>query len=153
MDIYESDEKLYFRVVDYKSGKHTFSLDEVRSGMDIQLILYLFALKGAMPDSIPAGAQYLFASTEKGVTEIKRSGLLLDDEAVSAAANGESGGIYTKGLTKQTIEEMQELQKEMQDAVRSVAERILSGEAEKTPSEKACAFCPVRADCNRAYHR
>ena len=153
VDIYESDEKLYFRVVDYKSGKHTFSLDEVRSGMDIQLILYLFALKGAMPDSIPAGAQYLFASTEKGVTEIKRSGLLLDDEAVSAAANGESGGIYTKGLTKQTIEEMQELQKQMQDAVRSVAERILSGEAEKTPSEKACAFCPVRADCNRAYHR
>ena len=153
VDIYESDEKLYFRVVDYKSGKHTFSLDEVRSGMDIQLILYLFALKGAMPDSIPAGAQYLFASTEKGVTEIKRSGLLLDDEAVSAAANGESGGIYTKGLTKQTVEEMQELQKQMQDAVRSVAERILSGEAEKTPSEKACAFCPVRADCNRAYHR
>lgn len=153
VDIYESEEKLYFRVVDYKSGKHTFSLDEVRSGMDIQLILYLFALKGAMPDSIPAGAQYLFASTEKGVTEIKRSGLLLDDEAVSAAANGESGGIYTKGLTKQTVEEMQELQKQMQDAVRSVAERILSGEAEKTPSEKACAFCPVRADCNRAYHR
>lgn len=153
VDIYESDEKLYFRVVDYKSGKHTFSLDEVRSGMDIQLILYLFALKGAIPDGIPAGAQYLFASTEKGVTEIKRSGLLLDDEAVSAAANGESGGIYTKGLTKQTVEEMQELQKQMQDAVRSVAERILSGEAEKTPSEKACAFCPVRADCNRAYHR
>ena len=153
VDIYESDEKLYFRVVDYKSGKHTFSLDEVRSGMDIQLILYLFALKGAIPDGIPAGAQYLFASTEKGVTEIKRSGLLLDDEAVSAAANGESSGIYTKGLTKQTVEEMQELQKQMQDAVRSVAERILSGEAEKTPSEKACAFCPVRADCNRAYHR
>ena len=153
VDIYENDEKLYFRVVDYKSGKHTFSLDEVRSGMDIQLILYLFALKGAMPNSTPAGAQYLFASTEKGVTEIKRSGLLLDDETVSAAANGESGGIYTKGLTKQTVEEMQQLQKEMQDAVLSVAKRILDGEAQKTPSEKACAFCPVRADCNRAYHR
>ncbi len=153
VDIYESDEKLYFRVVDYKSGKHTFSLDEVRSGMDIQLILYLFALKGAMPNSTPAGAQYLFASTEKGVTEIKRSGLLLDDEVVSAAANGEIENVYTKGLTKQTLEEMQELQKEMQDAVCSVAERILAGEAQKTPSEKACAFCPVRADCNRAYHR
>lgn len=153
VDIYENDEKLYFRVVDYKSGKHTFSLDEVRSGMDIQLILYLFALNGAMPNATPAGAQYLFASTEKGVTEIKRSGLLLDDEAVSNAVNGESESVYSKGLTKQTMEEMQHLQQEMQDAVRSVAERILSGEAEKTPSEKACAFCPVRADCNRAYHR
>ena len=153
VDIYENDEKLYFRVVDYKSGKHTFSLDEVRSGMDIQLILYLFALNGAMPNATPAGAQYLFASTEKGVTEIKRSGLLLDDEAVSNAVNGESESVYSKGLTKQTMEEMQQLQQQMQDAVRSVAERILSGEAEKTPSEKACAFCPVRADCNRAYHR
>ena len=35
---------------------------------------------------------------------------------------------------------------EMQVAVCSVAERILSGEAHKTPSEKACRFCPV-ADC------
>ncbi len=153
VDIYESDEKIYFRVVDYKSGKHTFSLDEVRSGIDIQLILYLFALHGAMPNATPAGAQYLFAATEKGVTEIKRSGLLLDDDVVSAAANGQSENIYTKGLTKQTIEEMQQLQDEMRNAVCSVAERILSGEAQKTPSEKACAFCPVRADCNRAYHR
>ena len=153
VDVFESDEKLYFRVVDYKSGKHTFSLDEVRSGMDIQLILYLFALSGAMPDSTPAGAAYLFASTEKGVTEIKRSGLLLDEDVVSSAINGQSDAPYTKGLTKQTFEEMQQLQSEMQDAVRSVAERILSGEAQKTPSEKACAFCPVRADCNRAYHR
>ena len=152
VDIYENDEKLYFRVVDYKSGKHTFSLDEVRSGMDIQLILYLFALKGAMPNATPAGAQYLFASTEKGMTEIKRSGLLLDDEAISVIANDESESVYTKGLTKQTLEEMQQLQSEMQDAVLSVAERILAGEAQKTPSEKACSFCPVRADCNRAYH-
>ena len=153
VDIYENDGRLYFRVVDYKSGKHTFSLDEVRSGMDIQLILYLFALSGAMPGSTPAGAAYLFASSEKGVTEIKRSGLLLDDDAVSSAINGSGDAPYTKGLTKQTFEEMQQLQSEMQAAVRSVAERILSGEAQKTPSEKACAFCPVRADCNRAYHR
>ena len=148
VDIYESDEKLYFRVVDYKSGKHTFSLDEVRSGMDIQLILYLFALSGAMPGSTPAGAQYLFASPEKGVTEIKRSGLLLNEEAVLSAAGERVGG-----LTKQTLEELQELQREMQNAVLAVADRILSGEAQKTPSQKACAFCPVRADCNRAYHR
>ena len=153
VDLFERDNKLYFRVVDYKTGKHTFSLDEVRSGMDIQLILYLFALQGAIPNGVAAGAQYLFASTEKGVTEIKRSGLLLDDAAVCDAVNGPSDNAYTKGLTKQTMEEMQQLQEEMRAAVCAVAERILSGEAQKTPSEKACAFCPVRADCNRAYHR
>lgn len=152
VDLFENDGKLYFRVVDYKSGKHTFSLDEVRSGMDIQLILYLFALKGAMPNATPAGAQYLFASTEKGVTEISRSGLILNDQIINEAVNGQSEGAYSKGLTEQTLAEMQTLQSEMQDAVLSVARRILSGEAQKTPSEKACAFCPVRADCNRAYH-
>ena len=151
VDIYECNEKIYFRVVDYKSGKHTFSLDEVRSGMDIQLILYLFAIKGALPNATPAGAQYLFASTEKGVTEIKRSGLLLDDEAVNAAVNGQSEVVYSKGLTKQTLDEIQQLQVEMRDAVLTVAQRILAGEAQKTPSEKACTFCPVLADCNRAY--
>ena len=121
--------------------------------MDIQLILYLFALSGAMPNATPAGAQYLFASTEKGVTEIKRSGLILDEEAVSNAVNGQSETVYSKGLTKQTLDQMHQLQAEMQDAVLSVARRILSGEAEKTPSEKACGFCPVRAECNRAYHK
>ena len=44
VDIYENEGKIYFRVIDYKSSKHTFSIDDIRSGLDIQLILYLFAL-------------------------------------------------------------------------------------------------------------
>lgn len=152
VDIYENDGKIYFRVIDYKSGNHTFSLADVRSGMDIQLILYLYALCDAIPNSTPAGAQYLFTARENGVVGIERSGLLLDDPVVAAAITGEGAISYTKGLKKQTLEEMQQLQAEMQDAVLSVAARILSGEAQKTPSEKACKFCQVRADCNRAYH-
>ena len=54
---------------------------------------------------------------------------------------------------KQEEELQQQLQQQMQDVVLSVATRILAGEAEKTPSAEACGFCPVRADCNRAYHR
>jgi ATP-dependent helicase/DNAse subunit B len=120
--------------------------------MDLQLILYLFALKSTYPETTPAGAQYLFATTEKGAIEIKRSGLYLDDKNVSTASNGEVENVYTKGLIKQTISEIEQLQQQMQDVVLSVATRILAGEAEKTPSAKACGFCPVRADCNRAYH-
>ncbi|MBQ9798033.1 MAG: PD-(D/E)XK nuclease family protein [Clostridia bacterium] len=153
VDLYQSEDKLYFRVVDYKSGKHTFSLDEIRSGMDIQLILYLFAVRGALPDASAAGAQYLFASTEKGVTEIKRSGFYLSQEEIVRATDGSLPQSYTKKLTAQSAEEIQALHEEMQKAVCEVAERILAGEAKKTPSEEACTFCPVRADCNRAYHR
>jgi ATP-dependent helicase/nuclease subunit B len=153
VDIYENEGKIYFRVIDYKSSKHTFSIDDIRSGLDIQLILYLYALHGAIPEGTPAGAQYLFASKEKGVIEIQRSGLLLKDDAISAAVDGEDQKIYTKGLTQRTIEEMQQLQDQMRETVLSVAARILSGEARKTPSKEACGFCPVRDDCNRAYRQ
>ncbi len=37
--------KLYLRVVDYKSGKKAFDLAAVKMGLDIQMLLYLFALQ------------------------------------------------------------------------------------------------------------
>ena len=40
IDIFCHKDKIYVRVVDYKSGEHKFSLSDVRSGMDIQLVLY-----------------------------------------------------------------------------------------------------------------
>ncbi len=153
VDLYKSDERVYVRVVDYKSSKHTFSLDEVRSGMDIQLVLYLFAFLAAEPDMIGAGSQYLFASRERGQTEIGRHGFYRNEEALLQAANGEFPSQYTKGLIAQTAEEMEDLHRQMCDAVTSVATRILSGEAQKTPSEKACKFCPLRTHCGSVFRK
>ena len=153
VDLWRNGDQVYLRVVDYKSGKHTFSLDEVRTGMDIQLVLYLFAVLNAQKDALPAGAEYLFASTEKGQTEIKRSGFYLDEEQIKSAMNGESDQFYTKKLLGQSLDGIQALEADMKTAVSAVAERILAGEADKTPSEEACAFCPVRSHCNKAYHK
>lgn len=38
------DGRLYLRVVDYKTGKKSFSLSDVWYGMGLQMLLYLFAL-------------------------------------------------------------------------------------------------------------
>ena len=153
VDIYDNGNAIYLRVVDYKSGKHTFSLDDVRSGMDIQLIVYLFALLAADPRARAFGAQYLYANTEKGITEIQRSGFYLDEEAIRRVADCSENAIYTKRLIPQSAEEIRALHEEMQTAVRAIAERILSGEAQKTPSEQACTFCPIRIHCDRAYRK
>ena len=153
VDMYDDGDAIYLRVVDYKSGKHTFSLDDVRSGMDIQLIVYLFALLAADPRARAYGGQYLYANTENGVTDIRRSGFYLNEEGISRAADSSEGSIYTKKLIPQSAEEIKELHAEMQATVCEIAERILAGEARKTPSEKACTFCPIRTHCDRAYHK
>ncbi len=150
IDLFEHEDKMYVRIVDYKSGKHTFSPKEVKSGMDIQLILYLSAAIAADPKLIPSGAQYLYSSSEGGRIETRRSGFLLEDEMVLSAADATPTGEYTKKLLHTTQEEIKALENDMQEAVKAIATRILAGEAEKTPSPDACKFCPILQNCDRA---
>ena len=153
VDLYEADGKLYVRVVDYKSGVHKFSTDDVRSGMDIQLVLYLFAVLSSDTERYAAGgAQYLYATNDRGKVAIGRSGFLLDDETVRQAADRTPDGQFTKKLILQTEEEINSLTADMNAAVVAAAERILAGDARKTPSKEACLFCPVRAHCDKAHH-
>ena len=154
VDLYEgTDQKLYVRVVDYKSGTHRFRLEDVRTGMDIQLILYLFAVLSSNRERFAAGgAQYLYATNEKGKIGIGRSGFLLESEEMQAAADTSEGAVYSKKLEKLKANDIDALAADMKTAVASVAERILAGEAQKTPSAEACQFCPVRTHCDQAYH-
>lgn len=152
VDLFEHEDKLYVRIVDYKTGRHEFSLDDVKSGVDIQLVLYLFAVVSSDPEHlVPAGAQYLFSHQADGKTKISRSGFLLDDAEIRSAADVTETALYSCDLLRQSAEELKQLTQDMQAAVCSVAERILAGEARKTPSEKACRFCPVREHCDVAY--
>ena len=110
VDGWIKDDKLYLRVVDYKSGKKKFDLANVRMGLDIQMLLYLFALQkegaGYFGKEIePAGVLYLPARdeilpAERGISPealqkerektLKRSGLLLEDPAVLQAMEHEA---------------------------------------------------------------
>ena len=151
VDLFQSNERIYVRVVDYKSGEHRFKLEDVASGMDIQLILYLFAVLSSNPHKLAAGAaHFLYADQENGKTSIKRSGIVLEDESVKQALDSTPNKEFTKKLLPQTEEEIKTRIEEMKSAVTSVAERILAGEAKKTPSEDACRYCPVRDNCDKA---
>ena len=104
------DDKLYLRVVDYKTGRKAFSLSDVWYGMGLQMLLYLFALgrdgeKLYGREIVPAGVMYVPArsvilpvSRDCGDEEaqrlrldgVKRSGVVLDDaEVIEAWEHGE----------------------------------------------------------------
>jgi ATP-dependent helicase/nuclease subunit B len=105
VDGWEHDGKLYIRVVDYKTGKKSFSLSDVWYGMGLQMLLYLFTLEksGAARyrrQIVPAGVLYVPARdallsrpedlddadlVREKAKEKRRSGLLLNDPAVLAA--------------------------------------------------------------------
>lgn len=110
VDVWKTEDRAFFRVVDYKTGLKSFDYCDVVNGIGLQMLLYLFALEqsdspllGNAP--VAAGVQYFPArapvvSVENAVDETeaekareqcwKRSGLLLSEDAVLSAMASES---------------------------------------------------------------
>ena len=114
VDGWVKDNKLYLRVVDYKTGRKSFDLTEVFHGLGLQMLLYLFTLKerGESFYGQPveeAGVLYLpardvvvrgrrdmtDAAWQKTVDkELVRRGLVVNDPAVLAAMEQPQDGSY-----------------------------------------------------------
>lgn len=97
--------RLYLRVVDYKTGKKSFDLAELRYGLGVQMLLYLFALEREGKylyghDIVPAGVLYTpardailraprglgGAALERELRKnLRRSGMVLNDPEVLRA--------------------------------------------------------------------
>ncbi|MDR2590838.1 MAG: PD-(D/E)XK nuclease family protein [Oscillospiraceae bacterium] len=113
VDGYIKDNKLYTRVIDYKTSKtaYTFDLSDILVGRDMQMLIYLFALQryGKAQFNMgvePAAVLYMPArdnvlTIERNATEeeieklrtknMQRSGLVLDDvQIIDAMEDGEN---------------------------------------------------------------
>lgn len=110
VDGFRHNGRIYLRVIDYKTGKKSFSLSDALYGRDMQMLIYLFALQkfGRIryhDDITPAGVLYIPArdmilKAPRNVTEdkladmranaLRRDGLVLDDPLIlDAMENGE----------------------------------------------------------------
>ena len=97
--------KLYLRVVDYKTGKKSFDLTDIRYGLGIQMLLYLFTLEREGRSFfghpiVPCGVLYqpardVILRQERSISdeklkaalqsELRRTGLVLNDPQVLRA--------------------------------------------------------------------
>ena len=183
VDICKKNGRNYFRVVDYKTGKKDFDYCDVFNGVGLQLLLYLFALErngeailGEAPCA--AGVQYfparapLVASDSKLTDEEakaarqkewKRRGLLLKDEDVLAAMDGEDMSRLSCKRNKDGDlsgdladgQQMKLLRQYVFTLLSKMVDEIASGNVTPNPytrgtSHDACTFCPYGAVCHKA---
>jgi ATP-dependent helicase/nuclease subunit B len=105
VDTWEVNGQVYYRVVDYKTGKKDFDYCDIYNGFGLQMLLYMFALEQGGDTVLPVGAkpvgvQYFPArvpvisadnilseteANELRLKEWKRKGLLLSDPSVLQA--------------------------------------------------------------------
>lgn len=119
VDGYIKNGRLYLRVMDYKSGKRSFSLSDIWYGLNMQLIIYLYALQrtgleryrarleAELNEIVPAGVLYVpvreeLPSAPRDIDDdtlramrdkaLRRSGLLSDNmDLLEAMEHGLEG--------------------------------------------------------------
>lgn len=111
VDVMESKDGDYVRVVDYKSNGKDFNLNEVFSGLNMQMLIYLFAVWKSgfrkYRNIKPAGVLYMpvkapYAKIERGEDEksiaekkqkdARMQGMVLDDSRIIYAMDSRADG-------------------------------------------------------------
>ncbi len=178
-DIYEKNGKVYIRVVDYKTGTKKFNLADVNSGINLQMLLYLYSLtkdnggKFGDGETVPAGVLYIPVHRPEIKTElgefcdvdvestIKSNGILIDDiEILSAMEKNlegkyipvklkKDGGFYS-GSSVASLETIGRLLTCACDVASKLAYEIQTGKIAKNPYR--CKNGPNSCNfCDMAY--
>ena len=179
VDVYERDGEKFVRVIDYKSGSKSFSIEELYYGLDIQMLVYLCALSengGPLLGAKPSAAGCMYVNANPITVQIprdgdmieaqktleskrKRSGIFLNDADVLRAMDPERRGKYIpvkendlKSLA--TAEEFGKLFLKIKSLLRTVAEETSSGNIYKNPVNHgmldACRFCDYAEYCEHS---
>ncbi len=166
------DGSQWLRVVDYKTGSKTFSLDDVCFGINTQMLLYLFTLtqngKELFGPSDPAGVLYLISdpapSTDGSKSIFSVDGLIVNQPDVVSAMDSTQTGRYLPGTVSfkegvfsgnklVEIAMLGRLSKRLEHLVCQMADRLYEGSIAACPLAHSgdylrCASCDYRSVCH-----
>lgn len=170
VDVWETAEESFLRVVDYKSGTKKFDYTELYGGVGMQMLLYLFAMKPHGDKAIiPAGVLYMpakrpfSAGDAEGEEENrKRTGLVLEEDAVlEAMEHGGtfrylpiSGGKSGHGAYAVSRKQMEALRVFTAEKMSEAVDQIISGKFDPKPfyrgrSQDPCKYCDFSEVCQK----
>jgi ATP-dependent helicase/nuclease subunit B len=163
VDLLESADGRYLRVVDYKSGTKKFNLTDIYYGLNLQMFIYLFTLsqqgdnrlRGAFPAGVlymPAHEEVITVSRDTPPEEIaalraegyRMNGLLLDNLSVlTRMENGLSGMFIPAKLKKDgtldshssvaSLQEFGRLHKHIEKLICEMADSLSLGQVQACP--------------------
>ena len=177
VDKLELDGQTYIRVIDYKSGSKEFCLSDAFAGLNLQMLLYLFAIwqngdAHYTPPVTPAGILYMPARAKfedvprdasaadaalQKARALRMNGLLLDREVVLVSMDENQNGCFIpweagqKSKSLISLRQLAALEQQTQDLLRQMAAALRSGNIPAYPfrnsKHEACTFCDYRSVC------
>ena len=176
VDMADTEDGKYIRIIDYKSSAKQIKLSDVYYGLQLQLITYMDAI--ATEELMPGGVLYLKLDDpivksnkdlskeeieEQIINALRMKGLVLSNarliKAMDSNMTNESSvinlsvkkdGSYSKMPTV-TSEEFDKLRNHIRKTLKELGEEILSGNIKNEPVKKkdisACDYCKYKVIC------
>ncbi len=157
----------YIRIVDYKTGTKSFRLPDVLYGLNMQMLIYLYALirSQGKSDSEAAAILYMPARRDVKAEGLTMNGLLKADSELNRAMEKENMGEFVPPLifkkdgtisarSNSYIEEngFAEIFDYIEKLMRKTGNLISSGDIAVSPingrEAPACKYCDYKAICN-----
>ena len=176
VDLYTRGDEVFVRVVDYKTGEISFSLADLPYGLNMQMLVYLFAVCDKAAERYgadvakPAGVLYLSAKdaplmpmSEAKLKKLQMDGLLVRDPAVIGAMEEDGKGTFIPAYLKDGViadkssvasyADFQTIRMYLEALLRRMATRLLDGDIAAMPTGKEgdlpCKYCAYSRMCRR----
>lgn len=175
VDVMQNEDETFVRVVDYKSGGKKFDLNEVYHGLNMQMLIYLFAIwrngfrdyKNIKPAGIlymPVNAPFAKIDRYEGQDEIdsqkqkaaKMNGMILDDSRVIYAMDSRTSGDIVPAQIKKdgensgtliSLKQMGLLMKRVEKILADMAVSLHEGEIPVRPAVAQSTTSPYNDVC------
>ena len=158
----------YVRVIDYKTGSRKFKLPDILFGLNLQMLIYLYAVvrAGGLDDEKAAGILYMPSKRDINDTGMAMNGLIRNEkEIVSAMDKNMSGEFVPKlklnkdgSLSRSctsfvSAEDFTKIFDYIEKLMRDTGNGISSGDIAAAPLDgrdsPACKYCDYSAVCGR----
>ena len=156
----------YLRVVDYKTGSKSFKLPDILFGLNLQMLIYLYAVTRGqnLPDKNAAGIFYMHSKRDLNNEGMAMDGLVKADiELVKAMDKNNEGkyipklktnkdGTVSKSSTSYIEEEQfTQIFDHIEEIIVKAGNSMLNGEIEISPIDgresTACGYCDFKGIC------